>query len=924
MRATEGSMSVRSHAKASSAGSTMPTGKSRVRTGSVFACLLGLLAFAGSSAPAALAADPPLAETEGATAISDTGATLNGRVNPNGVAVTTCRFQYGTTAAYGAVIPCEPASLGTGSANVFVSATIDALEPGTTYHYRVIATNASGAGIGVDQTFTTTGAPACSNAERRLEQGIGVIQLPGCMALEQVSEAKKANQMAATPTISANGERIGYLSLAALAETPGNLGAIWGDAYVAERGAQGWATAPTSPPHPVTMGWGGGDNIVARSFDPKLSRWLIIGSTVAQFFDGVAHLYQGSLGGGFEALSPLLSPVSVGNGVPPLKVAEAQLEGVSADHRRALFTMGEAAARYLPTDPTLAGGGILQNVYVAGLDTGQQPSLELLARDKDGKNWGGNCGARLGSNSGSFWKNQGAVSADGSRIYFSTRADQPEAGNCSESSKLRILTREENPAGVEISELIASECDREAPDPLCSTTDGDDLYQGASVDQSKVYFTTNRQLADSDRDGEGFFSACVGFLVGGCDLYLYDAGQPAGERLTQVSAGEVATGHPTPGSGAEVQGAVAISGDGSHVYFAATGVLTPDANPAGKTADEYPVSTPKLYAWDTDTEVVRFVGPLAASDAASLWSGPGTFYNQAYPVPVTGTDLSGAEVGGAGDKLFFLSNAELTPSDADGAGRDAYRYDAAATPPTLECVSCRAGGPDAQPFSVTVRGSAAHKTGTAFAEAGRWVSEDGQSALVQTAATLTATDTNAGARDDYLWQADKLTLLPGTTFSGGTAGISVRPPVLSHSGEQVAFNAYEPLLPSDGDTALDVYVARVGGGFPFPEPAADCVGEACRSTADSQPAQQGAAASESAASRGNVAPEVTRADCSSQARRAANLSRRAKALRRSAAKAPNPAAKRRASRQARRVAKRAKRVSAGAKRCRRANRRATR
>jgi hypothetical protein len=54
---------------------------------------------------------------------------------------------------------------------------------------------------------------------------------------------------------------------------------------------------------------------------------------------------------------------------------------------------------------------------------------------------------------------------------------------------------------------------------------------GVSVDGSKVYFTTNRQLVNSDLDGSA--AGCNGFSgVAGCDLYLYDADKLEGERLT--------------------------------------------------------------------------------------------------------------------------------------------------------------------------------------------------------------------------------------------------------------------------------------------------------------------------------------------------------------------------------------------------------
>ena len=60
----------------------------------------------------------------------------------------------------------------------------------------------------------------------------------------------------------------------------------------------------------------------------------------------------------------------------------------------------------------------------------------------------------------------------------------------------------ETPSGAQIEELFSSECSRVSP--ACKgegEANGDDLYQGASADGTKLYFTTNRQLANSDLDG---------------------------------------------------------------------------------------------------------------------------------------------------------------------------------------------------------------------------------------------------------------------------------------------------------------------------------------------------------------------------------------------------------------------------------------
>lgn len=895
-------------------------------------CLLATVLGVFLAPSIAVAADPPLATTEAATAVGANGATLNGKVNPKGSAVSVCRFEYGTTSAYGAAIACTPSSLGTGSFNVAVSAVLGSLEAGTTYHYRLIASSVNGATQGTDGTFTTIGTPACPNASRRLEQGILAIQLPDCMALEQVSPPVKGSQRATSPTISADGLRVSFRSLASFADTPGNVDATSGDRYVAIRGENGWVPAPTVPPAPFTNGWNGGADLT-RSFDPSLTRWVVLGSAEdgAEFNLGIAQLFRGELGGVLDPASPLLDPIDPS--VEFTAVGVAKLQGASVDHQRLLLAPGEVKATYLPGDPAPTPN-FDPSIYLAQPDALGDPSIKLVTRDETGgdtgKIWGGKCGARVGDNGGNafvpIWRTQGAVALDGSRVYLSTRPSQAPGLNCDSANKRRIVERTEVAGAANLTELIASECTRVAPacpgigtgnvtsgsklvtgltassgqfavgmpvngvgvapgttvasvvsptelelsvnatatgsNVPIAAVDGDDFYQGASVDQTKVYVATNRQLANSDLDGTA--AECSSFAgVSGCDLYLYDAAKPAGERLTQVSAGEVAPTHPTVGEGAGVfNGTVGISGDGSHVYFAATGVLTPDPNPEGKTAAEPSASTPKLYVWDVDSEEVRFVGSLNAADP-SLWGGKGTFLNNAYPVPVTGKDVLGNEVGGRGDVLVFQTSAALTATDTDGSFLDTYRYDGSSISPKLVCVSCKPGGSDGEAIATGERGPAPaqlERAGTAFAEDNRWVSEDGKTILIRTDQALVPSDIN-GTRNDYLWQEGKLTMLPGTDGPASVlSALGVYAPVLSHDGKLVAFNAFSKLLPSDVDTNSDVYVARPGGGFPFPPDKPPCVGEDCPEPPQQRPAGL-SPASESAQSKGNVVSKPTSKRC---------------------------------------------------------------
>ncbi len=101
---------------------------------------------------------PPTVVTGAASAVSTSSATLGATVNPNGQTVTDCHFNYGTTTAYGASVPCATAP-GSGSVPVPVSAEVSGLSPGATYHFQIVATNATGTSEGADGTFTTASPP---------------------------------------------------------------------------------------------------------------------------------------------------------------------------------------------------------------------------------------------------------------------------------------------------------------------------------------------------------------------------------------------------------------------------------------------------------------------------------------------------------------------------------------------------------------------------------------------------------------------------------------------------------------------------------------------------------------------------------------------------------------------------------------------
>jgi hypothetical protein len=674
----------------------------------------------------------------------------------------------------------------------------------------------SAAGLGAILVFlcaafaSSAQAATCPNEAIRKTQTSealpkGTVDLPACMALEMIDPPQKFGQETGeVGAFSTDGGRALFKSKAALAETPG-LHSFGGDNYVTVRGQNGWTTAPTSPPAQAQILFGAAGNGGPYAFSSDLGSWAIFGATQSQNLVGEGQIFTGGLDGSFAPLSPLLVGIDDSGISQQFANASFDLAATSTDLTATVFESGLSTTTYLPGDPTGTNG--MNNSYLAFLDGAGEPTVQLLARDKTGKVWGGRCGASIGGQGGG--PNQGALSADGSQAYVTTRPAQPfdsinaEGPACSTANPLRILRRVATPTGPEITELL----------PGGPSAPGDDLYQGATLDRTKVFFTSPRALTASDLDPSAQpCSSAVGSSQG-CDLYLYDSAKPEAERLTQLSAG--GTGDPTPGEGADVLSSItAISPDGSHVYFVAQGVLTTTANPSGQTAQ---AGQPNLYLYERDAAHPSgrtvFVGTLATGDNGSVWGSQRSFFGGAYAVPLRGPGGSGA---GDGHTLFLKSKAPLTPNDTDGGHSDIFRYESAAL--TLQCISCAAGGPDPAPFDALAGSKNVLDFSANFAEQGRWASEDGQTVAFVTAQPLVSEDEDS-AVDPYFWREGQLVRLPGRLSGPGSFQ---QFPTVSGGGEEVGFTSVQTLLPQDGDSARDAYIVRVDGGFPNPAPAVPC------------------------------------------------------------------------------------------------------
>jgi Subtilase family/NHL repeat len=107
----------------------------------------------GEGAPdGALTVGNPSVTTELATAVVNTGATLNGTVNPEGLE-TKYHFEWGPTSSFGYVTP--EVNAGSSMENQPVNQTITVLQPSKTFYYRIVATNGNGTTDGTLHTLTT-------------------------------------------------------------------------------------------------------------------------------------------------------------------------------------------------------------------------------------------------------------------------------------------------------------------------------------------------------------------------------------------------------------------------------------------------------------------------------------------------------------------------------------------------------------------------------------------------------------------------------------------------------------------------------------------------------------------------------------------------------------------------------------------------
>lgn len=684
---------------------------------------------------------PPVAETLAAKQISSTSAALKARVKPNGEP-TTYYFEYGTSTSYGNRIPMVGVSVGDGGQFVPLGQLLHDLQPSTTYHYRVIASNGTGTSEGADRQFTTLASSACSNAEFRRGPSAS---LPDCRAFELVSPQDNSGVSAnswVTPIARPDGNMVTWAANGPMAGTESVNGN--GNNFFSTRAGNQWDTVATTPPSDPTK--------IATIASLALIRWRA------------------------EDLSRVV------------------LEG--GDH--SLFP-GEAPA------------GVAKSLYMQ--EAGKRQAIWITR-------------PRIANPSGDSKFSIDGASTDLSRVVITAHPQVSEPVKLVPEDEGRV-------SGPGLYEYVNGELRAVGILP-----DGSIPPNGATVPWSN-YTSTSEQLNNQvSRDGRHI--AFVARPAGGTfDILYMRIEDPGVAPRTVVVSKSMLTGLPVEGTFRYA------SRDGSKVWFEALGKLTEDAPEAGK----------KLYRYDVGTESVTYLPeigvPYQASEDGSrfIYVKPGTLDlwlsdhgSQRFIAPLdfyTAFIRDGREVRSTpdGSRFLFLTSAAVGGGEFNNAGNynQAYLYDVEQE--KLECVSCPPEGVNPSgPVEITHGpngfGGAALKP-----RSERTLTSDGKRVFFDTPDPLDERDTN-GKRDVYEWTEEGVFLI-----SGGTGEFPSFVGDTTPSGDDVFFATANRLTANDVDDDVDIYDARVGGGF-RPPALEDACDLDCQGTPTPAPADMGLGSSQ--------------------------------------------------------------------------------
>jgi DNA-binding beta-propeller fold protein YncE len=804
----------------------------------------------------------PDVTTGAASNQQQTAATLNGTVNPDGVALNDCHFAYtdeadflanGFTGPDAKTASCVPdaASIPADHSDHRVTADLTGLSPNTTYDFRLVAANANGAAHGQDLTFRTPGPPVIDST-----------------SVADVTSGEATVKAQVNPESSDTAFHIEYGSTTAYGTTApvpdGDLGAGSSDVAVSQQltglqpsttyhfrvvavNAFGTTDGPdqalvTYPSAPSGLPDGRGYELVTPSDD--------LGNDIGPAGTGAKNLTAAVAADGqhvFYKTSTLGAFGEPPNGLAGAYLAARGAAGwtsvsvtpPSALHPEALSELAEIVDA--STDfSTLFDYGL------NSIDPNDQNGVfDVYARGPEGSfSWISQNGAVETAPVSSVYVGR---SADAGHVLFQTaQALTPDdAGQLAGEALYERADGKARLVGVTTNGALTSACGAAV---VLNAFGAQPTDRAISADGSRVFF----ESPDPEGTGDPSCSPAQGGTQP-VELYLRQSAATTTEVSVSQRAGSV--GVPAP-DGAEYAGA---SVDGSSVFFTSQDQLTEDAPvsqgcgrtsvtcdlyrydvPSGRltfiatgrplTPQAGPVEGGGVPAISADGSHVYFVGEAAGGPSGQaglyLWDEGQISYISPAPSEEEGRFLRlQAEASADGSTLAFTSTGDLTGFRAHGH-REVYVYTAAGPgiSASFACVSCAPNGlvPTGDAFL------ALHTQGVT--RSNRAITADGSRIFFSSPDPLLPQATN-GLRNVYEYEHGVLHLL-----SDGNGPYETELVGASSDGNDVIIDTRDSLVPQDTDEGGgDLYDVRVGGGFPPSVAPTQCSGEGCQGVQPTTP-----------------------------------------------------------------------------------------
>ncbi len=792
----------------------------------------------------------PSLEGEVAKNIGASSADLTAVINPNG-SETTYHMEYGTDTGY-KTGRTPDVKLPAGRAGVAVLGHAEGLSPDTTYHWRLIASNAAGTETGVDHTFIDETAAGTLPDGRQYELVTPPHKNAGLVGFAFGSGSGWPAQIAP------DGRDMIIPSIPCFANaqscTADRLKE--GEPYEFARTSEGWVTHPLAPPLSKF------EVSSLYAADP-VTHTALFGAPAPPAGEGPDSFYVGSGEG---------EPASIG---PVAESREASFEKVdeSMDATRGFSHVVYFGKGLWSLDGALESGFSLYEYAGTG---GAHPFAVGVTGGEGSTTPISGCGTVLGSlGGGSGGVDQyGSLSEDGRTVVFT-------ASGCGGPEELfaRVDGERSDAHTVAISRPVASSCGvgcQAAPDQ-------GGIFAGASRDGSRVLFTSRGQLTDNASQGTGLAGVeCQNAGGAGCNLYesvcaepcaTGDLKEPEAQDRELIDVDDPDGTSKVPG-GPRVQGVMALSPDGSHVYFVARGVLTGSSNAQGQVAQD---GSNNLYV-HVEGQPLKFIASLPQADENVFHESKNAFeWTQ-------GLEL--ANVTPDGRFLVFLSHGALTGDDTrpDRGGNfvtppaQVYRYDSQTGAMVRISIGEHGFNDDGNSGTLDAGiapADTAFNLGVGPARANPTVSADGEYVFFESPVALAAGALNevevpyfpglkAFAENVYEYHDGTVSLISDgrdTSPKSVVLGIPSSTQLLgsSESGADVFFATDDALTSQDTDTQRDYYDARIcTAAAPCVTPpsssASVCEGEACQGSPSVPPALSAPSSSLTFSGAGNLAP----------------------------------------------------------------------